>query len=147
MSKRTMWSPEEDAMLRALPTPVTLDMRVALVESMRAAGYDRTARAVQGRLYHLGLSLPPRAAATWTPAEDATLRQVLDSGCDDIVAAMAAAGVVRSAKAIGARINRLPDPVAPVAPLPVDRRSRTARDFDLINTVLARVFSGQEVSA
>lgn len=149
MSKRRLWTPEEDAVLRALPTPV---VRVSAVEAMAAAGFERTPAAIVAHLDALGIQRAERPEA-WTPAEDAALMALLDTGLspysEDIVPALAAVGVVRSFYSIKSRSYRLEHECndkkrleykAVPAVAPTDRSARIARDFALINTVLGRVF-------
>jgi hypothetical protein len=137
----TKWTNEEDALLRALPQPIT---RIAAREALRAAGFQgRSDNALSDHLHRLGLQRPERPGP-WSEAEDAALRALVAQGRSgkDLVDALAGVGVMRTAKAISTRVERLaaaaPVTVAPLTP--AVRAAQVARDFALINSVVARVF-------
>ncbi|MBV5274432.1 MAG: hypothetical protein JZU52_12585 [Lamprocystis purpurea] len=157
MNRMPRWTPQEDAVLIALSAGAPLTERTAKT-AMLAAGYDRTGKAIMARARQI--NIPTKSSGDpWTPAEDALLRAVLATGASPfgpaIVAALAAAGVHRTIKAIGARYYRLawmdahgqptrPARPAPAAPAqPPSRAATLARDFRLITAVINRVFVPQ----
>lgn len=151
MNKRTQWAPEEDAILLALPMPITRD---AAVKAMGFGGFDRTPGAIVARLDKLDLQRPAKTDA-WTDAEDAALLKLVATGVpvktQAMVEALAAVGVYRTSKSISSRASRLrnaapknPAVTAAARPTerPTDRRLSVARDVALITAVLGRVFVG-----
>jgi hypothetical protein len=146
----TRWTPEEDTILCALPAPVTLDCARA---ALRACGVERSGSAISERIRVLDLPRPVRGP--WTAAEEATLLALLATGRsahdETLVAALAAVGVTRTAQSISTRAYRLlngsatvPQDQACVSVTPAQRRAKAARDFALINSVVARVFGSVE---
>lgn len=155
MRRAPRWTPEEDAVLIALTAAgAPLTERTATT-AMLAAGYARTGKAIMARGRQIGI--PTKGCGDrWTPADDAALRAALATGVSPfgpaIVAALAAAGVHRTIKAIRARYYHLAwmdahgQPTRPARPAPAQPPSRAAtlaRDFRLITAVINRVFVPQ----